>query len=51
MVIPTTSLVEQMYKDLLIMVGMWKYCHKVYVVEKTAQQRVTTSTWHHLQYG
>ncbi len=47
LVVPTTSLVEQMYKD-FIDYG-WdveKYCHKVYAGrKKTTQQRVTISTW------
>ena len=47
LVVPTTSLVEQVYKD-FIDYG-WdveKYCHKVYAGrKKTTQQRVTISTW------
>ncbi len=47
LVVPTTSLVEQMYKD-FIDYG-WdveKYCHKVYAGrKKSTQQRVTISTW------
>ena len=47
LVVPTTSLVEQMYKD-FIDYG-WdveKYCHRVYAGrKKTTQQRVTISTW------
>ena len=47
LVVPTTSLVEQMYKD-FIEYG-WdveKYCHKVYAGrKKSTPQRVTISTW------
>ena len=47
LVVPTTSLVEQMYKD-FIEYG-WdveKYCHRVYAGRKrTTPQRVTISTW------
>ena len=45
--VPTTSLVEQMFKD--FQDYGWdveKYCHKVYAGrKKTTQQRVTISTW------
>ncbi len=47
LVVPTTSLVEQMYKD-FIEYG-WdveKYCHRVYAGRKrSTPQRVTISTW------
>ncbi len=47
LVVPTTSLVEQMYKD-FIQYG-WdveKYCHRIYAGrKKTTPQRVTISTW------
>ena len=47
LVVPTTSLVEQMFKD--FQDYGWdveKYCHKVYAGrKKTTQQRVTISTW------
>ena len=47
LVVPTTSLVEQMYKDFTDYGwNVEKYCHKVYAGrDKTAQQRVTISTW------
>ena len=47
LVVPTTSLVEQMFKD--FQDYGWdveKYCHKVYAGrKKSTQQRVTISTW------
>ena len=47
LVVPTTSLVEQMFKD--FQDSGWDvetYCHKVYAGrKKTTQQRVTISTW------
>ena len=47
LVVPTTSLVEQMYKDFTDYGwDVEKYCHRVYAGRnKTAQQRVTISTW------
>ena len=47
LVVPTTSLVEQMYKDFTDYGwDVEKYCHKVYAGRnKNTQQRVTISTW------
>jgi len=47
LVVPTTSLVEQMYKDFTDYGwDVEKYCHRVYSGrDKNAQQRVTISTW------
>ena len=47
LVVPTTSLVEQMYKDFTDYGwDVEKYCHRVYSGRnKNAQQRVTISTW------
>ena len=47
LVVPTTSLVEQMYKDFTDYGwDVEKYCHKVYAGRnKSSQQRVTISTW------
>ena len=47
LVVPTTSLVEQMYKDFTDYGwDVEKYCHKVYAGKnKNTQQRVTISTW------
>ena len=47
LVVPTTSLVEQMYKDFTDYGwDVEKYCHRVYAGRnKTTQQRVTISTW------
>ena len=47
LVVPTTSLVEQMYKDFTDYGwDVEKYCHRVYSGRsKSTQQRVTISTW------
>ena len=47
LVVPTTSLVEQMYKDFTDYGwDVEKYCHRVYSGrDKNSQQRVTISTW------